>query len=95
MTAVAEREQKWRTALAAQRGVLHRMANYALPERLAQKMLDLGERKESMTPEERGDLMALVELSEQRTIEKLQAEAALRRLAELLPEDISYVSSAS
>jgi hypothetical protein len=49
-------------------------------------MLARGERKEFLTPAEHAELMAWVTFTQQRTIEKLQAELALQRLLEAFPE---------
>jgi hypothetical protein len=52
-------------------------------------MRDLGERKDSLAKEEYDEPLSLVALSEQRTLEKLEAELALRRLREAVPESIA------
>lgn len=49
-------------------------------------MHDLGERKEFLGKEEHEELLALVAFSQRRSIEKLEAQVALKRLIELLPE---------
>jgi hypothetical protein len=46
----------------------------------------LGERKEFLTPAEHAELMALASFAQRRTIEKLEAELALRQLDAILPE---------
>jgi hypothetical protein len=53
---------------------------------LNRRMLDLGERKESLTESEYEELLSLISLSERRTREKREAELALRRLQEVVPE---------
>ncbi len=77
MPAPPAADPPWNSALAA----LRRVAGYTLPPALDRRILDLGERKESLTPEERDELMAWVEFTQQRSIERLEAELALRRLA--------------
>jgi hypothetical protein len=48
-------------------------------------MRQLGERKEFLSPEEHEELLALVDFAHQRTLEKLEAKAALDRLRTTLP----------
>jgi hypothetical protein len=57
------------------------MAAYTMPAAFDRRMLDLGERKESLTPAERDELLAWVEFTQARSAEKLHAELALQRLA--------------
>jgi hypothetical protein len=66
---------------------LRRVAEYRLPLALDQQMLELSERKEHLSPEEHARLLALVDFSQERTIEKLNAELALRQLSELFPDE--------
>ena len=49
------------------------------------RMRDLGERKQSQSPDEHAELMRLVSFGEKRAIEKLEAQAALQQLDETLP----------
>jgi hypothetical protein len=49
-------------------------------------MQSLGERKEFLNEEEHAELISMVEFSERRTREKLDAQLALKRLGALLPE---------
>jgi len=65
---------------------LRAVSEYRLPAQLARRMHELGERKEFLTPEEHAELMELVEFAENRTIEKLKAMLALKRLRETVPE---------
>jgi hypothetical protein len=65
---------------------LRRMAGYALPPELDRRILYLGERKEDLTADERGELLAWVHFTQQRSIEKHQAQLALRELADAFPE---------
>jgi hypothetical protein len=53
---------------------------------LNRRMRDLGERKDLLGNEEYEELLSLIALSEQRTREKLEAELALRRLRDAVPE---------
>ena len=67
---------------------LRPVANYTLPPALDQRMLDLGERKEFLEPAEHQQLLALVEFAQDRTLEKLRAELALRQIEGLFPEEL-------
>ena len=49
-------------------------------------MLELGERKEFLDATEYAELMALVSFAQQRTLEKLEAEVALKRLESVYPD---------
>jgi hypothetical protein len=85
MTALATLEPPVRTALQTCVSALRKMAAYKLDPGLDKRMLYLGENKEKLSPEEQDELMALIGFAQQRTIEKLEAELALRRLAEVFP----------
>jgi len=65
---------------------LRRIAGYELPASLDQRMQELGEQKEFLRPAEHEELLALVDFSQQRTIEKLEARVALKRLQEIFPD---------
>jgi hypothetical protein len=67
-------------------GALKRVANYTLPQALDRRILDLGERKETLSSDERDELMAWVAFTQERSTEKFEAEAALRRLEDLDPQ---------
>ena len=64
---------------------LQQVAGYRLPPALDRRLLWLSENKESLTAQEREELLALVELAEERTVEKLRARVVLKQLAELWP----------
>ncbi len=59
---------------------LRRVADYRLDPALDQRLRDLGERKEWLSRDEHDELLALVAFTQQRTLEKLEAEAALQEL---------------
>lgn len=59
---------------------LRRMAEYRLDPALDQRLRDLGERKEELNTAEHDELSALVAFTQQRSLDKLTAEAALREL---------------
>ena len=84
MSTVAEPAQ--RAALATSASTLRRLAAYELPPALDRRILALGERKESLTPDEQAELLAWVEFTQQRSLEKWEAEVALRRLADVFPD---------
>ncbi len=66
--------------------VLQRVAKYVLPAALDRRMQELGEQKEYLGSAEHDELLALVTFTQERTLEKLQAEVALRELQTLLPD---------
>jgi hypothetical protein len=65
---------------------LRRLADYQLDPALERILLELGERKEFLNPDEQAELMALVTFTQQRTIDRLEARLALERLAKLFPD---------
>jgi hypothetical protein len=78
-------DQRVQSALRHGVFALQRVANYALPAALDRRMQALGENKEFLGQAEHEELLALVTFTHERTIEKLQAEVALRELQTLLP----------
>jgi hypothetical protein len=86
MSAPASAEPARQAALTSSAAALRRMAAYTLPPELDRRVLDLGERKEALTPDERAELLEWVAFTQQRSAEKLEAEVALRRLADVFPE---------
>ena len=79
-------ESQWREMLRSCVPTLRRLASSQLDPVLDQRMLDLGERKEFLTPTEHAELMALVGFAQQRTLEKLEAQLAMQRLEALCPD---------
>jgi len=65
------------------------VADYQLEPALDRRLRDLGERKEFLSPEEHAELIDLVAFSRKRSIEKLGARLALRRLNEIAPEVVA------
>lgn len=65
---------------------LHHVAAYELEEGIQKRMLELGERKENLSESEYEELTALVKFAEQRQIEKLEAQLALKALGKFVPE---------
>jgi hypothetical protein len=61
---------------------LQNVAASKLPPAIDRRLLWLSENKESLSEAEREELLALIDFSEDRTVEKLQAKVMLQRLAE-------------
>jgi hypothetical protein len=61
------------------------MADYELDPSLHRRMQELGERKEFLNQIGHEELLALADFTHKRTIEKLEAQAALERLRTALP----------
>jgi hypothetical protein len=70
-------------------GALRRIAEYEVDPAIDYRLRALGERKEWLDEQEHEELMSLVAFTEKRTIEKLEAQVALNRLGEVLPEVVS------
>jgi hypothetical protein len=73
-------------ALRSSVATLRRTADYELPAELDRRLLDLMERKESLAAGEKAELLAWVGFTQQRSIEKLGAASALKRLLSAFPE---------
>jgi len=65
---------------------LRRMASYRLPAALDQRLLWLSENKERLDQSQQDELSALVELADQRSLDKVQAAAVLKQLADIYPD---------
>ena len=79
-------EPRRQDALKTSVTMLRRTAGYVLPPELDRRILDLTERKETLTPEEKAELLAWVSFTQQRSLDKLSAELALDRLNGAFPE---------
>ena len=86
LATVSPTDPKFRTAISNCVAALRRMARNELDSSLQRRMQELGERKEFLDKSEHDELTALVEFTQQRTIEKLDAELALKHLQEVCPE---------
>jgi hypothetical protein len=86
MSAIATTDPARNDALRTSARALRRLADYSLPPELDRRILELGERKDSLTPDERAELLAWVAFTQQRSIESAEARVALRRLADVFPE---------
>jgi hypothetical protein len=65
---------------------LTRVANYRLPVALDRRLLWLSENKERLDESQRQELFALIDLADDRALDKVHAKATLRQLAQLFPE---------
>jgi len=72
-------------ALRTCRSALRRVANYQLDPQLDRWMLEMGERKEFLDSSQHAELMSLVAFTQQRSLEKLEAQLALKRLESAYP----------
>lgn len=79
-------EPQLQAALKRCRTALRRVAGYVLDPALDQRMLELGENKEFLNPSEYKELMALIAFTQARTLDKLEAELALRQLEAVCPD---------
>ena len=73
-------------AISSSAVALRRIGAYVLPPELDRRILELGERKDALTTEERDELQAWVKFTQQRSTEKFEAQLALRRLTAVFPE---------
>jgi hypothetical protein len=89
MTAISTKDPQLQTAVQSCVRALRRLAGYTLPPDLDRYIRELGERKEFLTPAEHAQLLALVDFTQQRTLDKLQAEVALQQLQSFFPEEAS------
>lgn len=83
-------EPEFQSAIQAAVTSLRNVASYELEVRLASRMQDLAERKEFLNGPEHDELMALVDFTHHRSIEKLEAQVALKRLGEVLPDLVTF-----
>jgi hypothetical protein len=89
MTTVSTEDPQFQSTIEACVVALKRMADHELNATLSQRTHELGERKEYLGPEEHEELLALVDFTQKRTVEKLEARAALSRLRAALPDLLS------
>jgi hypothetical protein len=89
MTTVSTEDPQFQSAIQACAVALQRLADYELDPSLHRWLRELGERKEFLSPAEHEELLALVGFAHQRTLEKLEARAALERLRTALPGVLS------
>ena len=89
MATVSTEDPQFQRAIQACTVALRRIADYELEPSLHRRMQALGERKEFLSQGEHEELLALVDFAHKRTIEKLDAQAALDRLRAALPGVLS------
>ena len=65
---------------------LRKTANLELSSKLEDRLCDLNERKEFLSQQEHEQLLLLVDVMHLRSIEKIEAQLALKRLRNILPE---------
>jgi hypothetical protein len=82
-------EPQLRLALNSAESALRRLASYELEPSLARRLEALSDRKEFLTDEEHAVLLELVDFARRRTIEKLEAQLALKQLHEVAPEMVA------
>jgi len=82
---VSKLPRRWESLLTDCAEALRGVAEYRLPAAVDRRLTHLAENKEALTPEERSELLALVELAEGRTLDKVKATAALKRLTSEFP----------
>ncbi|MCI0457957.1 MAG: hypothetical protein L0Z62_13405 [Gemmataceae bacterium] len=87
MSAVSTADPQLQAAVRDCVRTLRRVAKYTLPPALDRQLRELGERKEFLGADEHEQLLALVTFTEERTLEKLQAELALRQLQTFFPDE--------
>ena len=86
MSTVSTTDPGFRVAVGASVATLRRLADYELPPALDARLRDLAERKDLLSAVEHSELLTLVEFAQHRTIEKLDAKAALVKLHRALPD---------
>jgi hypothetical protein len=86
MATISTAEPKFQSAMSSCIAPLRRLAAYELDAPMARRLEELSERKEFLDQNEHEELMALVAFARQRTIEKLEAQIALNRIGEILPD---------
>jgi hypothetical protein len=83
-------EPRVQSAISSAVVALRRIAGYELDAALARQLQELSEQKEFLDQPRHDELMALVAFAQQRTIDKLEAQVALRRLHELMPDVVQH-----
>jgi hypothetical protein len=86
MATVSTAEPQVQLALHSCVTTLRRLADYELEPPLSHRLHDLSGRKASLSREERDELRALVDFAQQRTLERIEAQVALNRLRQVVPE---------
>lgn len=85
MSTLTVSDPKVQSALASCAEALRAFADYELDTEIATRMRELGERKEFLDPAQHAELLALVAFTEQRSLESLRAQLALKELNRIVP----------
>lgn len=85
MTSLLSADSETVSALREAIEALRLLADYKLPPKLERRMHELGENKEFLDSEQHAELMEFVEFAQARTLEKLKAMRALKRLRQTAP----------
>ena len=88
MATISSPDLRVHSALETCVGTLSKLANYRLEASFQRRLDDLGDRKEFLGSEEHDELLALVEFSQRRSLESLEARLALSRLREAFPDAV-------
>jgi hypothetical protein len=86
MSALSTLDRDVYSALEEAIGVLRDVAEYRLEDEVQHRIHDLLAKKETCSPEEREEHRQLADLWRKRTLQKLQALNALKRLRDAVPE---------
>lgn len=95
MSAVAVLEPKLISALQQVVDVLSQTAAYEMDTEVAERMRELGEKKEACSAEERDEHRRWAEIWRRGTLQKLQAINALQQLHEQAPELVRFLPAGS
>ena len=90
MATISTEDPQFQSAIEACAVALRRMADYELNPTLNQRMHELGERKEYLSPNEHEELLALVDFTQKRTVEKLRCRSAVKMGGQQILNFISY-----
>jgi hypothetical protein len=85
LATVSTTEPRFKEAVDSCVASLRRLVTFELDPPIARRLQDLSERKEFLGETEHGELMALVAFTQRRSVERLEAQLALKRLREILP----------
>jgi hypothetical protein len=89
MTTATPIDATVRDALETCVGALNRLVTYKLEPSLQRRLDELGARKEFLNKTEHDELLALVDFTQHRTIEALEARLALSRLRDAFPSMVT------
>lgn len=86
LSMVSTNDPELQATISSAASALKRMADYELSPSLDRRMHELGEQKEFLAESEHEELLALVDFTHKRTIERLEALAVLDRIRVLFPD---------